>query len=1404
MDDMDEGGEELCAVVEEELPPPRWDPHQIDEEERPPVATEEELATMSPLEYVARYGEREFLAYTARLNNCSPGLGRKFVHLTDGEEIKTLRHDEVPVFAYLCVTVLLHELSGSYKFGGFNYHDVAGRLKATTLSLLITALCDPGTGSYFDYTDPFSIPHESFFFDVGGRRFNKVNVLTEALFHKTYVIDDRGVKDDMPLREMFDSKNVKGYRMWFMVADPRLCPTKAIIDRINQNIRLMGLGPRARAIDPYNPVMVAYAQDVASAAAAEDDDIDRTVRETQRICAKEARKINREVARRNKEAKLAEREYRKEMEKNKDVDVRRLSTEVTSLVKFYELICYEERCLFPNCENIKCNECRGKLSVDQAFYNDPQLLPPAQQPSTSWFAPLSRIDYRPVDASTEIGCNLNACLESAAGRSNLLQLIDPCYHFSFANRTTMKLCAVEGIEVCPEQLDPERYSTRDELNRRVFRVPFDFAIFVFTPQTVTHPNFFEMRMPWCIDLRDFVITAIESYARAQRRRFDAEHARRFFENIDLDNSETRAASAVSEYWRRFIPASVPAALSGGEYDKTHDVTAVCALPTRQQQTEIDDNIVNITDVFDREGARFREYVTRLRNCSKSLNSKEQQIVISIIRGEGRRIFKSIFREHEQNTRVCKAAIKLLNTLSKNDESAFHSIPIVAKNMPSTFGNYLIQQYAMAEGAGLLYTHTLFLMLRWSVMRAAHCHETDAFFGMITLIYNICLFGVAGAGKTFAAKVAGDYLLYGAIQIISSSSDASFTDMQSQSDMLKLFDEMRAAVCPGPNKRPDARDDMHLNLLKEMMTAHRSTRRITLIGKDGNILDRKVVTILGVDHSAIGLFGNDAITFAGEDSYWTRYAIYVVAKAAERYGSGDIASQTVRAGCGSITSNVRSPHAQRQQWARTEHALNVAINRQIRVGALPYPNLDVFTYMWGLAYNTLKKVFPSVSGMNRAAERVASLVVTLVITHAIYLVFNSIWSPLIQILPDMDVLRTDPYSHEQLCAVAPLLRADEDTCIYAITKCLEVDFCPPENHAIADGIAKTFGMLGTSTPQYTKHIFNNQEYQNPNYVNCGTGVQIVKYIESKFGHNRFTAMHILGLLLKTTVEVDYINPVNTALPPTKRVVDAVVRHNNQEQGRGSPEQDMLNGIFHVSVEYVEKWTPKAVLKLVMDAMCHDKIQPRQVVIGSTIDKLPFLPNVWQVSPGRHSVNLSSFNETKTYMKDALVGNYSITREGEEHRHNMESGGVPIVDAGADPETYLMVRWLKENVDLPEGIDPKYYTRRVIERATEKRIKEWFPVAATARRMYPEDVVEEYMRGAVNMETAARPGSSILEEDMGPIAKKRAPPPSSSSSASSSSSRVEDDNLCATRVTKRPERATTSPLDTLLAASKRPRI
>ena len=1376
----------------------QWDEFEIDEEPTHVADdTDDDAPIVGPLENLAANGEQEFLNYTARKNKCAAGMtNAKFVQMTQLDDLKNLRPDERPYFYQVCVTVLPHEMADGYTFGNLNYQDTAGRVKAITLSLLISVFCNPGHGSFMDYDDVFDIPKESYYFYVESvnRYFCKTYVVMETLFRQRSTVNSAGESVKMKIHQMFESKNVAGYRMWFMIADPNLAPTPAIIQQINSNIARMGLNARARRVSPYTPAILDYAQQIATASAPTDADIQQIALEAQKLAVLHSKKMNAKVAQHNRELRQASRDYQKDFSNATGKDIRRVAMEIKTLADFYNvLICYEERCLEPNCENVMCVNCTAKKSLEEAYLTDTQLHHDPTRRYDEWFAALSAIRYRPIPVSSEFAVTMNACLASPNKRSNVLQLIDPCFHFNINNSTTQKLCRMPGIEVFSKQLDVKKYYALDSQGRRVFSPPYDFGMFVYTPDVVAHPNFFELRMPWCIDLRDFEITAIECYAKAQKHRLENRHSRRFFQRIDPDGHEAQQAAAISEYWRRFISTSIPAYLSGGEYDVSHDKTITTMMPSRQEQEDLDNRVFKIVDAFDREGQRYRHYIKRLRDSMHCLTSKDIQHVTRTIREEGRRVFSSIFRTSEENTPIAKEAINCLADLSRNDKSAFHEIAVVSSNMDSTFGNYLIQQYAMAEAAGLLHTHTLFLRLRWAVMRASHCHHTDSFFNQVTLLLNECFFGVAGAGKTYSAKVALEFLLARSIQIISSSSSASFTDVKSGNDKMKMFDEMRPSVCPG--KRGDAHDEAHLDQLKEQMTSHESRRRVTQLGKANSsgvtdIKDRSVYELLSEDHSAIGLFGNDAITFGREDSYWTRFTIHIITKHAERCGSSDISSQATRSG-GSISDTVRSPHAERKKWSKVEHALHLAIARQIRVGALPYVNLDVLSYMWNLAYRALKAVFPSVSNNTRGAERITSLTITLVIAHAIYLVFNSLWSPLVHFDVDNQKISYDAYNHDHLRLVAALLYANEDIAIYAITAGLFLEFCPPEHYLIAKSAAETFGMLESMTPQYTVLRYNNQDYPNPNYVNCGTGNQLIRHIEDKFGHNRYTAMHVINLLSKTKVVVDFINPAMPSQPPTKKEINVLTLVNNQEQTSTSPVTNMCLSTVHIAVEYVRKWSPKNVLNLVIDAMSHNKIQERQVVIGQTIKGFPFLPNVVNLKRGTHSVDLTTFTETNSYITDALVGGYSITREATEHRERIASASIPVISTEQDPETFLTVRWIKENVEVPEEVNVLYYTRPYIEKMIRRRIQEWFPTNNGCRQ-YPSDIMRSYQTTEDPMIST----ENYFEEDFiraAPQPKERRAAPSSSSASSSSSSSTSSSkvsNLCASFVTSKrtsPEHA-----------------
>lgn len=1254
----------------------------------------------------------------------SVGL-QKFAYVKTIEDIFALPRDTLPCYRQTCITVLQPDCTGGTHFGDMRVHDTNGRSKLLAIMFLIHAFCNPSIGSTpeartFDHT-----PTASYTFTVSNgeitRTFFKVYTSIEPLFHRVTDSYD----EPLTLEAIFESKNVRGYRIWFTFADPNISPTQAIFTLIRTQLAEMGEGMTYLTPTPemFQGAAIDQAQRELEATAGfyelpEHVRNDRVASRADRILERRVAEVNRRSKNSNMQRRVSRQDFSKTIKAS--IPAQRLRYEIRSPTDFFDMIiCNENHCLSPTCKEILCEYCSE--------------LPPIEDYYTSLSASAREMNplytqYKKLRKQSQVYADLNAAMSNDATMP-VYDLIDPNWHFSLKNVHTLRRCAQPGIEVIAAQLQEENYKYLDDDGRWRFTTPFPY-VFNYNPEYMLHREFTNMKLPWDIDYADFYLKLLETHVRERKLEYQRAMNSRLLSSIpDYEtNPVLSETSNFHQRWKSVLPSSD--APMGEEYDARNDLTKESMMPDRRRQEEEDSRVVKIVDDFVEPRERNHRNIMRLQAISQYLCKEDIDELLRVVRAEGMRMFKSTFTSTSKTTPVVHHAAIQLDKLRRSRETPFYEIQPITTNIPGPFANYVIRMFAHAESRGNLHSHEHFFMFRQYAMNTTRCHHTDALYGQTTLIVHVIMFGYAGAGKSYLIHEVGLHTSPHCLNMVSSASACAQNTPESQDDRVFVHDEFRAGIDPTqPN--PSAADIQSTSNMKEQMTSFQLFRYVTELG-EGNVgassvKDRKTRVIETPAHYSLWLLGNNMrIINDKETSYLSRFRMYIILSKKVRYGSPDLAAQGIRYGAGRINTIITSNNADFTRWCQREFDLVVAVNCAIKTGALPPPCLDMIAVHWSNVYPSLRAKYPSISKNNRAVERIGADGYSLTICHALHLLFNTVWSPIHNVDKASRTITDLPYSHDLLNLIQPLLFCPEEVAIYAITYGIFTEMFPYLVWHAAYQIAKIFGGSETAKPKFvqTPDMTTHQHMENRNMLDCGEVSQIVAWMQSDFGHNAFTAIATITALRLMTMVVDWSTPGCPHLPTEKREIHVARTVDSPNKNTINEEMRLLESTLYISTAFIKEAAPNNLIEFIMHAICHRNIRRREVLIGCVFPHFPFLPQNYLVEPkGTHTIDLSQMQTSRKYIETALIGENSVTIDAIQRRKMVKRHAIGRLtfNDGEDIESVLARDWISHNAYLGPGVSVEKYLPVNIERDLHNA---HVLLGIQGTCMYPDDPRNEY--------------------------------------------------------------------------------
>ena len=1269
-----------------------------------------------------------FANYIESRGQFSCGL-MKFAFVKTFEEIFNLPRDTIPCFSHSCITVLQSEMTGGTRFCDMRVHDVPGRAKLLAIMFLSRAFCNPKIGSVEELrsfaANPIALHTYTANMGTMSRTFSKVYISVEPLFHKH---TSSTTRQPLDLEEIFDPLNVRGYRMWFFFADPNICPIKALLTLIQEQNSEMGTGPTSHTPVPemYTGVAMNRATSILENSdsflqLSGADQADRITSQTDRILEQQLPKISARVDRSNVQKQLAQAKFAKTLTTTCPVQLLRF--EITSVVDIVnQLTVQEGRCINETCSKSLCERCQCLPTFEELY--DAALH--AESPRLNCQSAV----YKNVQEQSLLYVHLNNLLHDQRA-SAVKDLIDPTYHFSMENHATRLRCMQPGIEIHPQQLDPSSYQYIDrDTNLIYFTMPLPQYVFNYTPEKILHPEFMQLEFPWCIKYADFYLSLLEARVQEQNKQRQRELNSHIFSSIagGRNNQALRQISLLHRRWRSVLPTNV---ISVGEEFNPTDPTRKIMIASRKQQEEADNRVIKVIDDFNRARMEDHDNIRRLQDIAQSLCKEDQASILRVIRAQGMRKFKSTFTTAGKVTRIVSHAASHLDNLQRSGKKIFYEIPPITKNLPGPFANYMIRQFAHAEARGVLHLHDLFIMTRQYAMRALHNADTDILYGGTSLIPHLIVFGYAGQGKSYTIDQVASHTGPYTINMESSASARSANTPECQDDKVVVCDEFRPGIDPTqPN--PSPADIAATSNAKERMTSFRSNHWVTELGDSNmgksSVRDRKTLCIETMAHFLSWLNGNDMRLLNDKETSWlTRFRMYFVLAAKPRLGAQDLSGQAIRYGVGRIDTIINDNTASFKNWCKIEYSLHVAVAKAIMCGALPYPCLDIVAAIWSLVYPRLVAKYPFIKKNPRAIERISSDALTFTINMAIYMVFNSMVSPIHNIDADKLTINDLPYSHDLLNLLQPYLGGSEEIAIYTITYGILTEMFPRVVWEAARNIARVFAGNESSNPKFVQKVDVEaaQYVENQNYVDCGEVSKILQWMTSDLGHNEYTAIAMITRLKAMTMICDWKTPGRPDYPTEKKEIHVAITVEQANKFSSNDEVRLKESSLYISRQFIKDASPENLIEFVMSAICHKNIRPREVLIGCTHPGMPFLPMTYKLEPkGSHMVNTAQMQTNREYIEAALLGSNSITVEAVQRRKAIRESNVARyqINDDTDIESLMIRNWLETNAYLGPGISPDQYLPANVEQSL-KDVHVLFNMEGTVN--YPQDPINEYL-------------------------------------------------------------------------------
>ena len=1264
---------------------------------------------------------------------------------TDSETIPGMDPSSIPVKYFCCITIPGTALvEGATRFGDFDRNTTVGRNAFRELDFWRRAFCDPGNGTDIYHDSAYRCPRENgicYTFSGGGVA-PKVLPIVEPIFRKAYYGQVYPEECNIPIKdreivitEMLVPDNIIGFRVWFFVIDFSIDPLDLIIRKIAKNREEMGLSPLYTKISENDPFVGAVSRSWFKG------DPMKTFNYIL--------KLNANATRENAHIFNQQRLF----------EERRKKTDPSLLIS------YEIKCISDVFNFFRCNECRCLKCGTHIRCNDCSALPMAyvkiaedNEANARNFNYSSHAKFEPVPRGSMATVIIDgALLSPEEGVRNFARaFVDPVLYLNHTNPTALAM--LNYLKCCPEQLDPVNYNKVDSNVNERLTFPFPALVFTFNPNDFGGDELLETRLPWAYDLFDITMDCIEEVVEAKRNNQNIVQDQAFFDSLTSTESreELERSAAITESTKRMIPEPIHPYAQGREYTAIHQQFNKAFLPMPGEVSSKDEKIIRGDNEIRDCALAIKVKIARLQKIINYIGGGTLRKLLDILQKQGMRDLKRLFIPDSKTPYIVRAASNILLNLIRKGRTAFSEMTRVAHNLESYSADFLLQLYFYFEGVGVLHNHHILLDIILSGWRASHCPITDMTYQHTTLLLNLILQGTAAVGKSFLAEVAAANMIPGSFPRKSSSSSRAINRVQPEDGRVEIIDELGPGLDPGKSGTPE--DKEHISKTKERMTSFCLAHDVTELGSANggaeNVASRKTVTIQSEIHNALVAIGNDFSARPGEDdSYVSRFALMIVNSGVERKGTMDLTSKATPFGSSSITKLLTSPMTERQNVMVEMHARHVAYAKGIAVGAFIYPCLDILSFHFIPVYKRMIELIPSIGRTSRGAERLTSKALTMAIANGLYLIFNSIYSPLIHFKGSSKTIEYLPFTMDQLSLVQPYTFLPEDTAIGLIVEHFHNIYTPSLYWQVAMEIASMFANFGPQKQwTFKKTRIGQLNCVDVNYLHCDRKVGTIIAALGKRGINQYSARLIIRYLLVMEINVISVMPrpedqlrkegVELAQAPNKpnaiyeQDIEAANNYATKpmkvpvfqletptDRRYGHPDQMLEDSELYISVQYLQKFSPMQITQEIMKVICYKGIRPRRILLNVADEELPFLPKTWDIVPGEHSQSATSAETMHKHIKKALCSKDALSLPVREMADQLKSrSNNSVLFHTADAETELCKRWLTDNPVFDPARNPEDYTPKQINIDIANKTRN---ILINEKHVqYPEDILRYY--------------------------------------------------------------------------------
>lgn len=1145
----------------------------------------------------------------------------------DHAKLRAVDEDIIPVSYFLSDTYLRNTMQVSpLKVKDFALGKKVGAAAATRLSFLLKTLSSSSIGQCAasqngDTTATVIARRGGYTCLIGDRVFPKVSLYMEVLVHDEH----------LELDELYADDNWKGYRLWFMIHDRTIDIDHCIDAQIQANALSLGLVSdfqhiNTSGVQAANTIRDYFGGDLKSYRSS-------------------VQQENREAARKNKEAR----------ERRDFLSSLKIENTSQHYLDIYSRLSYYNQCLVPlNSDGERKTIALGEplattLEDAKRFITDPN--PPEGQ--------TGRIIMNPIFAEYMHHCNHYGV--TTAHYINTLNDAKVCDHQM--DNTNYFGADVEFFEVY--QLPPaaEGSPPNEWARCLTFEFPLKKLVFRYSQQHMEPEFFMELPLPWVFSPMDVELERFEKRFKEREDQEEAERHSRFFDQfsetergalvlraLEIDGAHHRAALESTRDPIRLQPKDLEPI-----DENTHSYLRYRLKKPTNRTSDSDPNIISIESTIDDarriQHARFK----KLRRFWKVMAREEQLDIMDLYQEEGMRLFLNAMTNSVQHshTHVVKEAIRLAEDLIRRGQSAYHERDSILFRMGFTASYMARELLELEHHEGMLAHHIRVHELRGRAFRAAHDHHTDRLYGTSGAIEHEMVIGAAGTGKTHAVEVATKQLLAGTIYVNNSSSACADNSGESQSDTVMAIDEMDGRFNPGARQTPQ--DAQQMANIKSSMTGDFSlTRSILALGdsKGKSALEsakeRKNLKIKSNMHRSIQIAGN--ILHTGmEPSFLSRFLVYLISCDDLKRPSRSLTSSLLRAGSSGITAVLDPVRSRLDEWRQLEHALHVFAAKMISVGAIHYPNIEMFNVHWSNVHTAILEVLPSMADISRVSEAMISRALTECINIAIHKVFASEDSPLVEFDSENKRIDEELFSLRQLKLIEPYLFLPEDMAIHIITQFVNTQIFPASWYQLMEMIAVEKCQYATERRReaqaevlFQSYLKSDRSSENAlsrrteqqlrtqammdtlkefcprwahtskgggagqvvdaNYVSTDMSKdEVARYIDATSGYNYYCGTYMIDKMCTMRLRAKSLNrddgDKEIDMPILKLEVPPFSGSGEDERTakKNSSGFTDLRKVY-ISVVYLEQFHPEEVMDRVMDTICYNGIRERDVLIG----------------------------------------------------------------------------------------------------------------------------------------------------------------------------------------------------------------